>query len=73
LAQAERHVVEAEKRVARQRKIVAELERDGHQVRRRGVCWRPSRDCCPWPTAKSARNTGAPVHASVASGAVPGG
>jgi hypothetical protein len=32
LAQTELHIVEAEKRVARQREIVAELERDGHRV-----------------------------------------
>jgi hypothetical protein len=32
LAQAERHVVEAEKRVARQREIVADLERNGHRA-----------------------------------------
>lgn len=32
LAQTERHIVEAEKRVARQREIVAELERDGHRT-----------------------------------------
>jgi hypothetical protein len=32
LAQAERHLVEAEKRVARQREIVAELERAGHRA-----------------------------------------
>jgi len=32
LAQTEWHIVEAEKRVARQREIVAELERDGHRT-----------------------------------------
>ena len=32
MAQAEWLVVEAEKRVARQREIVAELERDGHRT-----------------------------------------
>jgi hypothetical protein len=32
LAQTEWHIVEAEKRVARQREIVAELERDGHRA-----------------------------------------
>jgi hypothetical protein len=32
LAQVEWHIVEAEKRVARQREIVAELERDGHRA-----------------------------------------
>ena len=32
LAEIERHIVEAEKRVARQREIVAKLERDGHRV-----------------------------------------
>ena len=32
LVQTEWHIVEAEKRVARQREIVAELERDGHRT-----------------------------------------
>jgi hypothetical protein len=32
LAQIEWHVIEAEKRVARQREIVAELERDGRRA-----------------------------------------
>jgi hypothetical protein len=32
LAQTEWHIVEAEKRVARQREIVAELERDGRRA-----------------------------------------
>jgi hypothetical protein len=32
LAEIERHIVEAEKRVARQREIVAELKRDGRRV-----------------------------------------
>jgi hypothetical protein len=32
LAQAERHVVEAEKRVACQREIVADIERNGHRA-----------------------------------------
>jgi hypothetical protein len=32
LAQTELHIVEAEKRVARQREIVAELERDGRRI-----------------------------------------
>ena len=31
LAQAERHVTEAEARIARQREIIAELDRDGHE------------------------------------------
>jgi hypothetical protein len=30
LAQAEKHILEAERLLVRQRKIVAELERDGH-------------------------------------------
>ena len=32
LAQVERHIVEAEKRVARQREIVETLEREGHRA-----------------------------------------
>ena len=31
LAQAERHVREAEERIARQQEIIAELDRDGHE------------------------------------------
>jgi hypothetical protein len=33
LAQAERHVVQGEGHIAKQRAIVAELERDGHDAR----------------------------------------
>ena len=32
LVEIERHIIKAEKRVARQREIVAELERDGHRT-----------------------------------------
>ena len=33
LVATEQHIVEAEKRVASQREIIAELERDGHRTR----------------------------------------
>lgn len=32
LAQAERHVLEGEEHLARQRKVISELERDGHDT-----------------------------------------